>query len=85
VRYLKIEQSMDERPQQVSHWIATIQYAYAAASRDPGIRRWNPLGFKIVSFVAEPEVIRDLPGQAAAGSGTGDVPGAASVKGVATP
>ncbi|HTT07025.1 MAG TPA: type IV secretion system protein [Steroidobacteraceae bacterium] len=85
VRYLKIEQSMDGQPQRVTHWIATIQYAYAAASSDPGVRRWNPLGFKIVSFVAEPEVIRDPPAQTPEGSRAGNVPPAAPVKGLETP
>lgn len=89
VRYLKIEQSIDGQPQRVSHWIATIQYAYAAASGDPGIRRWNPLGFKIVSFVAQPEVIRDpsasAPGSAPAASRGPGVSPAAPVKGLETP
>lgn len=67
VRYVKIEHSLDGQPQRLSHWIATIRYAYAAVSADPGVRRWNPLGFKIVDFVAEPEVIRDPPPQVPAG------------------
>lgn len=40
---------------QVTHWVATIQYAYAAPSSDPRVRRWNPLGFKVLEFVSEPE------------------------------
>ena len=59
VRYLKTEHSADGQPQRVSHWIATIQFAYAPPPQDVGVRRWNPLGFKIIEFVAEPEVIRD--------------------------
>jgi type IV secretory pathway component VirB8 len=39
-----------------THWIATLQYAYTAVSKDPLVRRWNPLGFKIVDLVSEPEV-----------------------------
>jgi type IV secretion system protein VirB8 len=38
------------------HWVATIQYAYTAPSADPAIRRWNPIGFRLLEFVAEPEV-----------------------------
>ena len=42
---------------QVSHWIATIQYVYGEPSTDPRVRRWNPLGFKIVDYRAEAEVL----------------------------
>jgi type IV secretion system protein VirB8 len=56
VRYVKGERQggADER---LTHWIATIQYAYAAPSQDPRVRRWNPLGFKILELTAEPEVL----------------------------
>jgi type IV secretion system protein VirB8 len=57
VRYLKAERSPLGTAQHVTHWIATIEYAYAAPSADPRIRRWNPLGFKLLDFVAEPEVL----------------------------
>jgi type IV secretion system protein VirB8 len=55
VRYLKAERQgggMDER---FTHWIATIQYAYTTPSKDPRVRRWNPLGFKVVELTSEPE------------------------------
>ena len=55
VRYSKVaKQGSTERS---SHWIATIQYAYGQPATDPKIRRWNPLGFKVVSFRSEPEVL----------------------------
>src|SRR5258706_8742501 len=55
VRYTKLtRQGSAERN---SHWIATIQYAYGNPATDPKIRRWNPLGFKVVSFRTEPEVL----------------------------
>jgi type IV secretion system protein VirB8 len=57
VRYLKAERSAIGAQQRFTHWIATIEYAYAAPSADPKIRRWNPLGFKLLDFVAEPEVL----------------------------
>ena len=44
-----------------THWIATIQYAYAAPSTDPKVRRWNPLGFKVIELTAEPEVLPQPP------------------------
>ena len=34
-------------------WIGTIQYAYVEPSSDPAVRRWNPLGFRIVAFHRE--------------------------------
>jgi type IV secretion system protein VirB8 len=55
VRYLKAERQGGGVDERITHWIATIQYAYAAPSRDPRLRRWNPLGFKVVELTAEPE------------------------------
>lgn len=39
----------------LTHWIATIEYAYVAPSKEVKIRQWNPLGFRIVDFRTEPE------------------------------
>ena len=55
VRYLKAERQGDGADEHISHWIATVQYVYATPSKDPRIRRWNPLGFKILELTAEPE------------------------------
>lgn len=85
VRYLKNEHSTDGQVQRVSHWIATIQYAYAVASPDPQVRRWNPLGFKIVDLVAEPEVSPDPPAQAPAPMPVGASSPAAVPKGLQAP
>jgi type IV secretion system protein VirB8 len=57
VRYLKSEHHSGEAAEHVTHWIATVQYAYADPPKDPRTRRWNPLGFKIVDLGSEPEVI----------------------------
>lgn len=57
VRYLKARRAGGGTDEEVTHWIASIQYAYGAPSEDPKIRRWNPLGFKIVDFKPEPEVL----------------------------
>jgi type IV secretion system protein VirB8 len=59
VRYTTTQHTAGSEQQLVSYWIATIQYAYASPSQDPSIRRWNPLGFKILDFVAEPEVMHE--------------------------
>jgi type IV secretion system protein VirB8 len=62
VRYSKItRQGSAERS---SHWIATVQYAFGQPATDPRIRRWNPLGFKVVSFRSEPEVLHEAAGAA---------------------
>ncbi|HMD74419.1 MAG TPA: type IV secretion system protein [Steroidobacteraceae bacterium] len=57
VRYLKAARQGGGAEEKFTHWIATIQYAYAAPAADPRIRRWNPLGFKILEFKSEPEVL----------------------------
>jgi type IV secretion system protein VirB8 len=57
VRYLTAERQVSAAEARLTHWIATIQYAYTSPSQDPRVRRWNPLGFKIVDLTAEPEVL----------------------------
>ena len=57
VRYVKGERQAGSPEEHFTHWIATLQYVYTAPSRDARIRRWNPLGFKIVEMISEPEVL----------------------------
>ena len=57
VRYVKAEREGSEGQERVTHWIATVQYTYSAPSKDPLVRRWNPLGFKILELVCEPEAL----------------------------
>lgn len=57
VRYLKALRSAGGTDERFSHWISTIQYVYGEPAQDPRARRWNPLGFKVVEFRAEPEVL----------------------------
>jgi type IV secretion system protein VirB8 len=57
VRYLKAVRQGGGTDEKYTHWVATIQYAYAAPAKDPKTRRWNPLGFKIVEFKSEPEAL----------------------------
>jgi type IV secretion system protein VirB8 len=56
VRYFKAKRQAGSAEEARTYWIASIRYAYGSPSTDPRIRRWNPLGFKIVDFVPEPEV-----------------------------
>jgi type IV secretion system protein VirB8 len=58
VRYLKSEHR-DGGSERLSHWIATVEYVYVTPSADPKVRRWNPLGFKIVELGSEPEVLSE--------------------------
>jgi type IV secretion system protein VirB8 len=57
VRYLKAERQAGGADEHITHWIATVQYLYTAPSSEPRVRRWNPLGFKIVELISEPEVL----------------------------
>jgi type IV secretion system protein VirB8 len=61
VRYLKASRQGAGSEESFTHWVATIQYAYADPAADPKTRRWNPLGFKIVDFRTEPEVLVEPP------------------------
>ncbi len=61
VRYLKTTRQADGAAEKSAHFIATIQYAYTAPAADPRTRRWNPLGFKIVDFSSEPEILGEPP------------------------
>ena len=59
VRYVKGKRPSGGGEEQLTHWIATIQYAYGEPSKDAKTRRWNPLGFKIIDFKPEAEVITE--------------------------
>jgi type IV secretion system protein VirB8 len=76
VRYLKASRQAAGSEERFTHWVATVQYAYAEPAKDPKIRRWNPLGFKIVDFRSEPEVLNEAPAKApqAATPATGAAP-----------
>jgi type IV secretion system protein VirB8 len=57
VRYVKAARQGAGADETTAHWLATIQYAYTEPAKDPKVRRWNPLGFKVVDFRAEPEAV----------------------------
>ena len=58
VRYIK-GRSLLGAAEQLTHWIATIEYAWVTPSRDPKSRQWNPLGWRITDFHTEPETLAD--------------------------
>lgn len=57
IRYTKAASAGNGAPENVTHWLASVQFAYAEPAKDPKTRRWNPLGFKVVEFKSEPELI----------------------------
>lgn len=57
VRYVKHLRRASGGAEEATHWIATIQYAYTSPSKDVKSRSLNPLGFKVLDFRPEPEVI----------------------------
>ena len=56
---MKAKRAAGAASEETTHWIATVQYAYSDPSTDPKVRGWNPLGFKVVDFRPEPEVLPD--------------------------
>jgi type IV secretion system protein VirB8 len=60
VRYVRTKH-LAGGTEETTHHIATIQYAFSQPAKDAKSRRWNPLGFKIVEFTTEPEVLSDAP------------------------
>jgi len=56
VRFIKTMRS-GNGGEQISQWIATLQYVYATPATDPRMRRWNPLGFKVVDYRTEAEAL----------------------------
>lgn len=76
VRYAKVIRPAGGSAAQRSYWIATIQYAYSAPSSDPKTREWNPLGFKVIDFRADPEVLPDPGSQATPSTAASDHGGA---------
>jgi type IV secretion system protein VirB8 len=70
VRYVKAKRAAGTANEESTHWIATLLYAYADPSPDAKVRGWNPLGFKIVDFRPEPEVLTDTPAGTLANSQT---------------
>lgn len=59
VRYSKALRQSGGADEKFTHWLATVRYTYTEPPKDPRARRWNPLGFKVVDFKPEPEVILD--------------------------
>lgn len=59
IRYVKSKRAAGSAAAEATHWLATLQYAYAEPSTDAKTRLLNPLGFKVIDFHAEPEVLNE--------------------------
>jgi type IV secretion system protein VirB8 len=58
VRFVTARQQGGQGAEQVTHYVATLQYAYGEPSKDDRLRAVNPLGFKVLEYRREPEVLR---------------------------
>jgi type IV secretion system protein VirB8 len=56
VRFARETRPSGSGAPQTAHFIATIHYAYGKPPTDPKLRRWNPIGFRILDYRLEPEV-----------------------------
>ena len=57
VRYIQERREASTAAPTRSYWIATIRCAFTSPSTIPEVRRWNPLGFKVIDFQTEREAI----------------------------
>ena len=60
VRYVKAKRQSGTAEEERTHWIATLRFAYAKPALEAATRRWNPLGFKVLDFRPEPEVLAEV-------------------------
>ena len=65
VRFTRFVRGSGSGSEQASHWISTIQYTYVKPSEDPKDRERNPLGFRVVDYHREAEVVVDPVGSQA--------------------
>ena len=57
VRFIKLVQR-GTVPEEASDWIATINFRYSDKPATEADRLYNPLGFQVVSYRADPEIAR---------------------------
>ena len=71
VRYVKAKRQAGSSDEQNSYFIASIRYAFASPPSEPAMRRWNPLGFKVIDFRSEPEALPPVQSVVATGEKSG--------------
>ncbi len=59
-------QGVGQGAEQVTQYVATLQYAYGSPAHDDRLRAANPLGFKVLEYRKEPEVLRSAAGTVSA-------------------
>ena len=57
VRFSRLTRPGGGAGEQATHWIATLHYQYGKPATDETLRRYNPLGFRILDYHVEPEVL----------------------------
>jgi type IV secretion system protein VirB8 len=67
VRYVKAKRQAGSSDEQRTYFIASIRYAFVSPPSEPAMRRWNPLGFKVIDLRSEPEA--SSPAQTPIGAG----------------
>jgi type IV secretion system protein VirB8 len=60
VRFTKYARAGGTGEEQATHWISTVEYAYTKPSSDEKLRSLNPLGFRIIEYHREPEVVAQV-------------------------
>jgi type IV secretion system protein VirB8 len=68
-RFLTATRQGGSGAETMRHWIATIQYDYVAPSKDEQLRALNPLGFRILEYRREPEVLPETTAAASPSAG----------------
>ena len=61
VRFSKAARLGGTGEEQLTHWISTIEFAFVKPSTDEKLRSMNPLGFRVVEYRKEPEVVAATP------------------------
>ena len=60
IRFARHLRQSPDAAEQVTHWIAAVQYSYSTPAHDPRLRSLNPLGFKVMDYHTEQEAPADL-------------------------
>jgi type IV secretion system protein VirB8 len=59
IRFLTASRAGGTGAEKILHFIATIQYTYVEPSKDEQLRALNPLGFRILDYRREPEIVAE--------------------------
>ena len=66
IRFIRAVRPGGNGQEQLTHYIATIQYGYGSPSRDDHTRALNPLGFRVLEYRREAELPADVASTGAA-------------------